>query len=89
MVSLCSPVMVLKEANFVGMYNGLERSQFYHIGNGLEMSQFVLISKIPPNGLKRSQHMVLKACLALALDDVSSLYGARGEVPSIVLKVHV
>ena len=27
MVSLCSLEMVLKEANFVGMYNGLEMSQ--------------------------------------------------------------
>ena len=27
MISPCDPVMVLKEANFVGMYNGLEISQ--------------------------------------------------------------
>ena len=80
MVSPYNPVMVLKEANFVGMYNGLERSQFYHVGSGVEMSQFALIYKISPNGLERSQCMVLKACLALALADLSSLYGARGEV---------
>ena len=27
MISLCNPVKVLKETNFVGMYNGLEMSQ--------------------------------------------------------------
>ena len=32
MMSPCSPVMVLKEANFVGMYNGLEMSQLLLYG---------------------------------------------------------
>ena len=72
--------MVLKWVNLTVVHNGLERSKFYHVGNGCEMGQFALISKIPPNGLERSQHMVLKACLTLALADLSSLYGVRGEV---------
>ena len=44
------------------------------------MSQFAPISNFPPKGLERSSTHSAESLLALALADLSSLYGARGDV---------
>ena len=69
----------------------LKGVKYCRMGNGLEMSQFALISKIPPEwSWKEFKHIVLKACLALALVDLSSLYDVQGvKFPSIVPESHV
>ena len=59
---------------------GLEMNQFCSVCKGLEMSHLHQFPIFLQRVLKGVQCIVLKAYLALALADLSSLYGARGDI---------